>query len=158
MDIFTLLKTDHKKVAELFSKIEKTAERNSEKRQALFDVLYDSLKAHSEAEQEAVYFPLQDRKITHDIILEGYEEHDLITHLLDQISQLQPDEESWLPKVCVLKEIVEHHVKEEEDELFKKMKKECDEEELKEMAMNMKSAKTNKTEQTKQPIDHASVW
>jgi hypothetical protein len=122
-DIFTLIKADHERLRELFKRIGCTTEREPENRAELFSQLRDELSAHSHAEQETLYEALLERVKDRESILEAYEEHGVADMLLADIETCEPDDERWLAKVTVLKEMVEHHVQEEEDELFKQARK-----------------------------------
>jgi hypothetical protein len=77
-----------------------------------------SLSAHSEAEEAVFYTPLRDHPKAHDLVLEGFEEHAVVKTLLVELAALAVEDETWLPKFKVLKENVEHHVKEEEGKVF----------------------------------------
>lgn len=122
MNIYAVLKSDHRSVKELLERIAKTTESDAN-RAKLFDHLYHSLSAHSEAEEEVFYTPLRDHPKAKDLVLEGFEEHAVIKTLLGELRALAPDDETWLPKFAVLKENVEHHVEEEEGQVFEQARK-----------------------------------
>ncbi len=152
MTIFEVLKTDHRKVGELLKKLDKTNEEQPEKREKLFATFKAEMVNHARSEEMAVYVPLKQKEKTRDITFEAYEEHHLVDHLIEQLSLLSPTHETWTAKMTVLKEIIEHHVEEEEDDMFKKMRKAFDSNELKEMALNMKKfKKANKGPASKKP-------
>ena len=150
MTIFEILKTDHRKVAALLKKLDATTEEAAEKRTQLFKTFKTLMLTHAHSEEEAVYTPLKEKEKTRDITFEAYEEHYLVDYLIEQLSTLSPTEETWTAKMTVLKELVEHHVEEEEDEMFKKMRKACDGDELKEMAKKMLQLK-------KKPVGSAEI-
>jgi hemerythrin superfamily protein len=141
MTIFEILKLDHEKVSALFKQINSTTDRNIEKRESLFEKLQSELTAHAAAEEKAVYSPLKMKDKIHEDILEAYEEHHLADTVLDEIADLSPTDETWKAKMTVLKEMFEHHVKEEESVLFKEMKTYCSKEELVRMAEDFTSFK-----------------
>src|SRR6478752_7317810 len=97
MNAFTLLKADHKKVAGILEKIDETTERATKGREE-----YDETRA---------------------IALEAYEEHALVKQLLAELASAPKDNEEWTAKFTVLKENIEHHVEEEEGEMFTKARK-----------------------------------
>jgi len=119
MNIYAVLKNDHRTVKELLEKIEKTTAADAD-RSKLFQQLDRELSAHAEAEEAVFYTPLRDHPKAHDLVLEGFEEHAVVKTLLGELRALAAKDETWLPKFTVLKENVEHHVKEEEGPLFEK--------------------------------------
>ena len=119
MNIYAVLKSDHQFVRQLLETIEKTRGETA-RRSKLFRQLYHSLSLHSEAEEAVFYTPLRDHPKAHDLVLEGFEEHAVVRTLLVELRGLAVEDETWLPKFKVLKENVEHHMKEEEGQVFEK--------------------------------------
>jgi len=155
MLLFEALKADHKKVSAILGMIEKTTEKQSARRKTLFEKFQAEFISHADAEEESIYVPLKAKNRTHDLIMEAYEEHGLVEHMIEQVCKIEPDEEIWIAKMTVIKELIEHHVKEEETILFKKMKAICDTEELDQMADDYQVLKKEKMEsQTKGMIDN----
>jgi hemerythrin-like domain-containing protein len=123
MNAFTLLKADHKKVADIMEKIDSTTERGVKTREELFTQLKTELDAHARIEETIFYPELEKADETHDITLEAFEEHRLVKQLLGELEQMDKGNEEWTAKFTVLKENVEHHVEEEEGEMFPKARK-----------------------------------
>ena len=142
MNAFQLLKEDHKKVAGIFEKLEPTTERGVKTREELFTQLKTELDIHAYVEETIFYPALKEADETHDIILEGYEEHKVVKTLLGELDELAKDQEEWGAKLKVLQENVEHHVEEEEGEMFKSARKVLSEEQAKELGARMEAAKT----------------
>lgn len=117
-NIYTLLKTDHETVSALFEQME--ASEDSATRGRLLVKLKSELLAHAEAEDVVFYQPLKAAETTHDLILEAEEEHRVVSRLLGELERLSAENEKWKARLVVLKELVEHHVEEEEGEMFKK--------------------------------------
>jgi hypothetical protein len=143
-DIFDLIKQDHRAVEALFKKIEATDEEGEETRGELFGELSENLLAHAHAEQATLYTTLLDRMEDRDqreMWLEAFEEHGVVEKLVADIEACDPTEERWLAKVIVLKEMVAHHVEEEEKELFKAAKKALTKEEARALADEMRERK-----------------
>jgi hemerythrin superfamily protein len=134
MDAIELLKSQHRKVEKLFKQIEKSDD--SEHKQELFEELADNLAAHSAIEEE-IFYPAAYAKQTRELLLEAVEEHLAVKRLLADLLDLTPDDEAFDAKVMVLKEQVEHHVKEEEGELFKKVQKELSGDDLDALGVQM---------------------
>lgn len=141
MNVISLLKADHKKVAGIFEKLEPTTERGVKTRTELFTTLKQELDAHAYIEETYLYPVLEKADETHDIALEAVEEHSVVKTLLAELEQLPKDDESWGAKLKVLKENVEHHVEEEEGEMFTKARKVLSEAELESLGARMEQAK-----------------
>ena len=141
MNAFQLLKEDHKKVAGIFEKLEPTTERGVKTREELFTQLKGELDVHAKIEETIFYPALRDADETHDIILEGYEEHKVVKTLLAELDTLPKDDEKWGAKLKVLQENVEHHVEEEEGEMFKSARKVLSAEQAEELGLRLEAAK-----------------
>ena len=144
MTIYEVLKRDHKKVQELLDQIEKTDGRGASKRALLFEQLKDDLLAHAKAEDAIFYARIRDTKPARKITLEAHEEHRVVERLLDEMARLDATDEVFLAKFKVLKEAVEHHVEEEEGELFQKARKAIDVEEARELGEKMLAAESRR--------------
>jgi hypothetical protein len=114
------LKKDHKKIQDLSNEIEKILEGKSKgNKEVLFSQLRQELITHNGAEEQTYYKELITNEKSKDIIKEGLEEHVIITTLLEQMSIISCDSDKWKAKFAVLKEQIEHHIKEEEGKMFK---------------------------------------
>ena len=141
MDAFELLKKDHEKVSGIFEKLEATTERGVKTREELFTQLKNELDVHAKIEEEIFYPAIRDARDTHEITLEAYEEHKVVKQLLSELEKLSKDDETWGAKFTVLKENVEHHVEEEEGEMFKGARKVLSSEQIEELGARMEAAK-----------------
>ncbi|MDT5063269.1 MAG: hypothetical protein QOH63_3728 [Acidobacteriota bacterium] len=141
MDAFELLKKDHEKVSGIFEKLEPTTERGVRTREELFTQLKQELDIHSQIEEQILYPVLKEAEETHDITLEAYEEHNVVKTLLAELEALPKDDETWEAKLTVLKENVEHHVEEEEGEMFKKARKVLSTEQIEALGARLEAAK-----------------
>jgi hemerythrin superfamily protein len=126
MDAFEMLKEDHRKVEDLFEKIDETTERAEKTREDLFARVKQELDVHAHLEETLVYPALRKAEETRELTLEAFEEHKVVKDLLAELDRMGKGSEQWKAKFTVLKENVEHHVKEEEDELFPDGKKVLD--------------------------------
>jgi iron-sulfur cluster repair protein YtfE (RIC family) len=123
MDPIQLLKKQHREVEALFKKIAKTG--SAEQRRALLDELASNLKLHMTIE-EAIFYPAVQElptKKAEKMALEAYEEHAVVKLVLAELPGVDPEDERFDAKMTVLSELIEHHVEEEEDEMFKTAKK-----------------------------------
>lgn len=141
MNAIDLLKEDHEKVTELFEKLEPTTERAVKKREELFEKLRNELEIHAQIEEEIFYPALKESDETRDIVLESYEEHKIVKQLLEEMDTLGKESEEWTAKLTVLKENVEHHVEEEEGEMFKSARKVLSKEQLEDLGAQMEAQK-----------------
>ena len=120
MNAIDLLKSQHREVEKLFAELEKA--KDSRQKQKLFGELADSLAGHATIEEHQFY-PAVRAKRTEDILLESLEEHLGIKRVLADLLKIDANDKTFDAKLKVLKEQVEHHVGEEEKELFPKVKK-----------------------------------
>src|SRR3954452_17377380 len=81
------------------------------------------LTLHEEIEETFFYPRLKEKSTSEDLVLESYQEHHVMDLLMGEISKLKPSDEEWEPKITVLQENTEHHIEEEEGELFPKVRK-----------------------------------
>ena len=140
-DAIVLLKNDHKEVERLFKEFERAA-TSAERKGQIAKQVSRLLTAHTYVENEVMYPQVRALVPTlEDDILESYEEHHIVDVLLKELASLGPDDEAFEPKFTVLIENVRHHVKEEEDEWFPKVRDELGRTRLQEMGASMEQLK-----------------
>lgn len=142
MDVFKLLKQDHKEVRTLFKKLESS--RPSKAREKGLQQLHEALTLHIEAEEQIVYPRLREEKKFRRTIGEAYEEHHVATLMLQELTQTPMKDERWGAKLTVLKEMLEHHLQEEEKELFPQANRALAKGEPKEMGQRVEEWKTQR--------------
>jgi hemerythrin superfamily protein len=130
MDAIALLEADHRKVEKLLNKLDETTERAVKTREDLFSTLRSELVAHEMVEEEIFYPALKEHPRARDIVLEGYEEHHVVDEILAELAAVSFDDETWSAKFSVMKENLEHHIEEEEGDMFKKARQVLDKGEL----------------------------
>jgi hemerythrin superfamily protein len=135
MDAIKLLKQQHREVEELFASIEEA--KGSEK-EPLFDQIADALAVHATIE-EKLFYPAAKSSGTEDLLREAVEEHLSVKRLIADLMKTEATDEDFDAKVTVLKEQIEHHVEEEEQELFPKVQKALGAEALEELGSQMES-------------------
>ncbi|CAN5219369.1 hemerythrin domain-containing protein [soil metagenome] len=111
LDAVALLKADHRKVEDLFAKFE--AATGDGKKKALAEQICLELTVHTKIEED-IFYPACEGKVEEDLLKEAYVEHDGAKVLIAEIEAGGPDDEFYDAKVKVLSEMIEHHVKEEE--------------------------------------------
>ena len=141
MDDFALLKEDHERVAEMMEKIDESTEKAVKGRTETFTRLKTELDLHAMIEEKILYPVLEEAEETRDIALEAYEEHRLVKQLLTELESESNETEEWTAKFTVLKENVEHHVEEEEGEMFKKARQVLSKEQIESLGQQVQQAK-----------------
>jgi len=134
MNAIEMLKQQHRQVAKMFKEFE-TA-KSAGPRRKIFEQIADALAVHATIEEKHFY-PAVKKKQTEDILLESVEEHLEIKRVIADLLAMSADDENFDAKVKVLQEDVEHHVEEEQDEMFPKVEKLFDEETLEAIAEAM---------------------
>ena len=132
-----MLLDDHKKVKRLLDELDQTTERGVKTREELFTRIKSELTVHEIIEEEIFYPALKQHPKAEDIVLEGYEEHHVVDVLMGELTSLPYDDETWGAKFTVMKENVEHHVEEEEGDMFVKARQVFDRDELNELGQAM---------------------
>lgn len=138
MDAINLLKADHRKVEALFEQLESA---DGKAKMQVFQQIKSELELHTHIEETIFYPATEEPKQTHDLTLEAYEEHDVVKKLLQELSRAKSPNEEWEAKAKVLQENVEHHVEEEENELFPKASKALGADEIETLGEQMEAEK-----------------
>ena len=141
MDAIKVLKTDHDKVKRLLAELETTTERGVKTRAELFSTIKGELTLHEIVEEEIFYPELKAHPKAKDIVLEGYEEHHVVDMLMGELEALDVSDETWGAKALVMKENIEHHIEEEEGEMFRQARQVFDTDELEDLGARMESRK-----------------
>jgi hypothetical protein len=136
-DAIELLEREHRELEAMLGEGEETTERARKTRRELLDRLTGLLEAHELMEEKVLYPALQSHRQARDIVLEGYEEHHVADLIVQELHEVATDDEVWGAKFKVLKENIEHHIKEEEGEMFKLARGIFSREELRQLAGQM---------------------
>jgi len=119
-DALALLERDHRRFEDLLKQGEETTERATKGRTELLNILTTELNLHELVEERILYPALKAHPEARDIVLEGYQEHHVADVLTRELHTLPVDDERWGAKFKVLKESLEHHIQEEEGDMFRK--------------------------------------
>jgi hemerythrin-like domain-containing protein len=141
MDAISLLEEDHRKMKKILSELESTTERGVKTREELFATVKDELTVHETIEEEIFYPALKEHPKTKEIALEAYEEHHVVDMVMAEIEDVPYDDETWGAKFKVMKENIEHHIEEEENEMFKQARQVFEEDELEALGEEMRLRK-----------------
>jgi hemerythrin superfamily protein len=148
MNAITMLTDDHRAVKKLLSELESTTERGVKTREELFTRIKADLTVHEIIEEEIFYPELKKHPKAKDIVLEGYEEHNVVDTLMGELSSMPFDDERWGAKAKVMQENIEHHIEEEEGEMFKKARQVFDDAELEELGDRMAQRRASAARET----------
>jgi hemerythrin-like domain-containing protein len=142
VDAIAMLKADHDKVKDLLNQLESTTERGVKTREELFATIKGELTVHETIEEEIFYPALKEHPKAKDLVLEAYEEHHVVDTVMAELEGLDVSDETWGAKATVMKENVEHHIEEEEGEMFKQARQVFDKQELQDLGDRMARRKT----------------
>ena len=142
MDAITLLKKDHKTVEDLFRRFEQAGDRAYVEKRRIVDRIIEELSTHA-AVEEQLFYPATRATVpeTEDIALESIEEHHIVKWELHELQDMDPHDERFDAKVAVLIENVRHHVEEEENDYFPKVREELGRNDLNDLGEAMESAR-----------------
>ncbi len=147
MDALQLLKEDHEKVKRMLEELDATTERAEKTRTETFERLKRDLTIHETIEEEILYPALKEFAKTKDITLEAFEEHHVVDLIVAELGATPVTDETWGAKLTVMKENLEHHIEEEEDDMFKKARQVMDHNELVELGDQMGARKKKLSEE-----------
>jgi len=142
MDAITLLRNDHRTVEQLFKRFEKTGDDAYVAKREIVDRIIEELSVHA-AIEEQLFYPAARATVpgVEDVALESIEEHHIVKWVLSELDGMPPQDERFDAKVTVLIENVRHHVEEEQDEFFPKVRDELGRKALNELGDAMVEAK-----------------
>jgi hypothetical protein len=140
-DPIALLETDHRRFEDLLKLGEETTERAMTRRGQVLDALTSELNVHEAIEEKILYPALKPHAEARDIVLEGYQEHHVADVLVKELHDCARDDERWGAKFKVLKESLEHHIEEEESNMFRTARAVLSREELNDLGTRMKELK-----------------
>ena len=142
MDAITLLKDDHQTVEQLFKRFEQAGDEAHVQKRQIVDRIIEELSVHA-AIEEQVFYPVARATVngTEDIALKSLEEHHIVKWLLSELTDMDPAHERFDAKVTVLIENVRHHVEEEENDFFPKVRKQLGRNELDDLGQALADAK-----------------
>lgn len=137
-----MLKQDHETVEKLFKRFEKAGPKAYKEQREVVDRIIEELSVHA-AIEEQVFYPVTRATIAEveDVALESLEEHHIVKLLLSELEKMDPANERFKAKVKVLIENVRHHVSEEEQDYFPKVRAALGRNDLQEMGEAMAEAK-----------------
>lgn len=139
MNALALMKADHDRMKNLLE--EALDAEEPRERVDLLHKIRAALMAHERMEEDVFYPALRANAAAKDIVLEGYEEHHVIDLILDELLDVPEESDEWRAKLKVLQENVEHHIEEEEGEMFAKARQALEAEMLEHLGAMMEATK-----------------
>jgi hemerythrin superfamily protein len=143
MNAIEMLMQDHKEAAGMMDQLE-TADKGDRSAKDIFLQLKDALTLHTQVEEQIFYPALKSHEETRDMIPESLEEHQEVDQILAEMTSLNPGNDDFMDKLTELRDAVEHHVEEEESEMFPKAEQILGENRLQEMGRQMQQMKQSK--------------
>ncbi|MBS1811849.1 MAG: hemerythrin domain-containing protein [Acidobacteria bacterium] len=147
MNALKLLKEDHQKVQELFAEVKATESERQHKQ--LYKKIKTELETHMHIEEKVFYPTLKQQEEFKDQVLEAVEEHLQVKTLIRNMDRLANGNERFDAKLQVLMDNIEHHVEEEETELFPEVQKHFSAEELEQIGIELENAKKEFTKKSR---------
>lgn len=132
-----LLKRQHRQVEKLFKQCEKS--EDPRQRRQLMEQIASELKLHTKIEEEVFYPAVRELGTSkaEEMIDEAFEEHHVVDLVLAELPKVDPEDDRFQAKMTVLSELVEHHVEEEEEEMFPMAEKKLGRERMNELGQTM---------------------
>ncbi len=138
MNAIDLLEQQHREVEELFEEFEGAGDGAVKTKERLCREISDALAIHAEIE-EKLFYPESKQANTEELLRESVEEHLSMKRIVADLIESGPSDEQFEAKMKVLQEQVEHHVNEEEKELFPKVRKDLSKDELEDLGERMQT-------------------
>lgn len=143
MDAVQLLTADHNRVRGLFKQARSAREADDiSKLTALAQKIRTELEIHTRIEEE-IFYPEVEAASSElaEMVAEGLEEHHVVDHLIEEMSTLDPSDDTWSAKLTVVMENVEHHAEEEEEEMFPEVRSTLGRSRLEELTQRLETRK-----------------
>jgi hemerythrin-like domain-containing protein len=151
-DAIVLLKNDHKDIRKAFNDFEQAGENAHAAKGKIVDRIIELLTVHTYLENEIMYPRVRELlPEVEDDVLESYEEHHVADVLVMELSAMKPDDERFTAKTTVLIENVRHHIEEEEDEWFPKVREGLGRKVLQDLGAEMIEARKTAPKRPSQP-------
>jgi len=141
VDAFQILAKDHRVVDQLFERIEKTDNRGANQRGQLYQKLHNELELHTQLEEKFFYPTLKEHNDTKELVSKSLDENSEIKQMLHEIRSLSAEDDQWSEMINELKMAVQHHVRQEEDQIFPAARAKLDEAQINELGRRIQKMK-----------------
>lgn len=139
--IYETIKADHRRHRDLLNRLAET-EGDSEERRSLWEEFYYDVKAHAAAEEEVFYSKIMEKPKGQDDARHSVAEHKEMDDIIEELNEMDMASSGWLTRFKTLKHDYEHHMEEEEEDIFKTARKVLDNDETGHFAEAFKSRKS----------------
>ena len=151
-DAIVMLKDDHRQIRKLFTDFEQAGEAAYAAKGKLVDRIIELLTVHTYLENEVMYPRVRELlPELEDDVLESYEEHHVADVLVVELAAMKPEAERFTAKTTVLIENVRHHIEEEENEWFPKVREGLGRTVLQQIGAEMQEARKTAPKRPSQP-------
>jgi hemerythrin-like domain-containing protein len=143
MDVFDIIREDHQAVQKILNDMQETSSRATQRRQEDVTKFTQLIEPHMMAEEEVFYPQARERGESklREHVIEAYDEHRIAKMVLAELQKMSPQDEAWLPKAKVLKDLIEHHIEEEEGELFEEARKALNQQQIQQITQQFQQTK-----------------
>lgn len=146
MDIFEQIKKDHEKARQLATRIEALSDDESAERERLFRTFREEILLHAHSEEKAFYRPLSKHEETSEEVQHAKKEHKEAEAMIEQLSGMDAASPDWITLFRKLRQSLEHHMQEEENEMFRDAHRVVDDNDAEAMAEKMEEFKEEERE------------
>jgi hemerythrin-like domain-containing protein len=140
-DFCNMLHEEHLQVMDMLNQLKEMPDSDMSGREEMFTRLKSALAPHMKAEEKAYYPILRQNTESKMDAMEAMEEHHIAEVSMMELDKMSKDEEFWAPKLSVFRELINHHVQEEESKVFKDTKDYLSEDQIQEISQNFQEAK-----------------
>ena len=141
MNIYQALMDDHREIKQLFEELEQPPHLNGKSRSGIFTKLSVALQRHGEAEEQILYVPLMRSQRASLALERAIENHDQVVKVLVDLENMDIQSNTWLNKIMHLHDVVQHHMQEEEGQIFEVARRFFSDKEAQDMAQEFGKAK-----------------
>jgi hemerythrin-like domain-containing protein len=145
MNATELLKQDHQEASGLMDELETADKGNMGPTRQIFNRLKEALTLHTQIEEQIFYPALEQHEETKDMVGEAFSEHKEVKKMLEDMSSMTPGSDEFMDQLTELRDSVEHHVEEEENEMFPKAERALGESRMQELGRQMQQMKQSKS-------------
>lgn len=142
MDALQMLKQDHDEIKQLMLQLAAKKDDKTSDKETVFTILTQKLALHEALEEDIFYPAMKQHPKTKELALEGYDEHEEVDQVMLELRGLDFMDAAYGDKVQTMKDKLEHHIQEEEEELFKHAREVFSEGELGELGSRMEERRT----------------
>lgn len=141
MDVLDLIKTEHRRIQTLFSEIEST--NNPHKLYECFNQLFNGLNLYAEVEQQTLYPAIRRHcQDIRELVDAAQQDHHKAKQILEELEYLSPTSREFKQKIADLKDVIQHHVQEEENEVFEQVRECMSQEDREQLGSEFKAVKS----------------